>query len=233
MPAHRAFALVSPALALDESAPMVGKYDNQGIDLRGNPYGGTVEIEATAPPVHRFTFVNQYGAKLRGIGIRDRGEMFAAYLRDDCRVIRYRVRGATLEGIWADSRIDGMGIEIIPPSRVGVFSDDLAGGFTAEGSNPDGTTYKSTGHIWTVIGREKQIYQFDWIIPVSPGVNRTWRGVGFRDGDRLVVAAGPNWYGCAPAKYRVAERGRVLHVTFADAFTPSLGLGTGMLQRLF
>lgn len=218
----------SPGLASNETATITGVYVNEGIDLKGMPYGGTVEIIARDEPLYELVFVNSKKQTFSGVALRRKDEIFAAYNRRDCRVSLYRIDGSALEGTWAELKSKTIGHERIS-ARIGGGADAMAGRFTiVSGELPGGDAYGGTGRFTRVSGPTDDIYYTDHSYDTK--TDSRLSGVGFRDRDRLIVASSV-YGGCAPVLYQIKDRGRILFVKYGDAFTPSLGLGTGTLYR--
>jgi hypothetical protein len=179
-----ALLLFIAALGTAAADDFVGRYVADGVTPQGQGYKGDVQIEQVGK-LHVVLWKLEGGAAYKGIAIQQGNMLGVGYGAADTKfgVAVYRVKGGTLEGVWADSR--DLKSELGKETLVG--SPDLAGTYKiALGQNRDGmTNYGGTIDI----KRNGNTFLFYW--PTKPPS----LGVGVLVDDMLVVA-----YGSNPAK---------------------------------
>jgi hypothetical protein len=158
-----------------------GVYNASGKDAAGTAYNGAVQIENLGT-LYVVLWKLKGNEAYKGIAIPMDDVLGAAYGPPDAHfgLVVYRIKGGTLEGIWALS--DDLKSELGRETLVG--SPDLTGTYQIKlGQNRDGLTNYS-GQIR--IQRKGDTYFFLWPTKV-PSL-----GIGVRVDDKLVVAYGTN-----------------------------------------
>jgi hypothetical protein len=162
----------------------VGKYAATGVDPQDRNYKGDVQIEQVGK-LHIVLWKLESGEAYKGIGIRQGDKLGVGYGGPDTKfgIAVYKVKGGTLEGVWADSGDlkSELGKETLEgsPSLNGTYKIVL-------GQNRDGMTNYSGG---IDIKRKGDTFLFFW-----PGKTPSL-GAGVLIEDMLVVA-----YSSNPAK---------------------------------
>jgi hypothetical protein len=160
---------------------LVGRYAAIGVDLKDRSYKGDVQIEQVGA-LHAVLWRLGGGEAYKGIGIRQGDILGVGYGAADTKfgIAVYKVKGGTLEGVWADSR--DLKSELGRETLQG--SPDLSGTYKIVlGQNRDGmTNYSGTIDI----KRNGNTFLFYW--PTKPPA----LGVGVLIDDTLVVAYSGN-----------------------------------------
>ena len=169
--------LASPVAADD----FVGRYAADGTTPQGKAYQGAVQIEQLGN-LHVVLWKLADGEAYKGVAIRQGDVLGAAYGGPDTKfgIVVYKIKGGTLEGVWADSRDlkSELGRETLEGSA------DLSGKYKISlGQNRDGMT-NYDGEV--TISRNGDAYLFFW--PTKPPA----LGIGVRVDDVLVVAYSSN-----------------------------------------
>jgi hypothetical protein len=173
------FAAAIGGAAADD---FVGKYSAAGVDPKGRNYQAAVQIEQLGK-LHVVLWKLADGPAYKGFGIRQGDKIGIGYgdAATKFGIAVYRVKGGTLEGVWADSR--DLKSELGKETLEG--SPDLNGTYKVTlGQNRDGMT-NYTGTI--EIKRTGNTFVFYWPIAKPPTL-----GVGVLLDDMLVVAYSSN-----------------------------------------
>lgn len=178
------FSLVLFLAAFGSAAAdeLVGRYAATGVMPNDKAYKGAVQIEQLGK-LHVVLWKLDGMEAYKGFGIRQGNVLGVAYGAADTKfgLAVYKVKGGTLEGVWAESR--DLKSELGKETLEG--SSDLTGTFKVVlGQNRDGMT-NYTGTI--EIKRTGNTFVFYWPIAKPPTL-----GVGVLLDDTLVVAYGSN-----------------------------------------
>lgn len=152
----------------------------EGKTLDGRSYTGTVAIQPLGQ-IYELSWQTSAG-KQSGIGFFEDGHFFVGWGTDAAAgygVVLYKIgKDGTLEGKWTSSQQGGeIGTEI----ATGGKPNQIEGDYQVSGTNPNQTgRYKGTLNI----RKTGDTYQVTW------AVGSSYRGVGIRSGDWLVVGWG-------------------------------------------
>lgn len=95
-----------------------GRYQVQGKNFDGSPYGGTAEITVTSSTTCRITW-RTGPTTSQGICMRNTSTFTAAYrLGNSIGLVIYDIRSdGTLDGVWTLADKNGAGAEVLVPMR--------------------------------------------------------------------------------------------------------------------
>jgi hypothetical protein len=147
---------VRPVIA--QTAPQLGgEYNMVGLTPEGHIYYGKLNITQEGEQ-YNFAWETSGGSKTTGIGILDVDGVSVGWGSEKCTVATYTVGENGLEnGKWFPIGGKDSGTETA--TLQGSTTDGrIAGEYAVEGTNPDGTAYKSAFSV-TPNG---QTYQFAW-----------------------------------------------------------------------
>ncbi len=99
------------------AASLAGKYQAAGKNLDGSPYSGTAEIVATSDTTCSISW--QTTANSKGLCMRNGTAFAASYvLGDAIGLVVYQIKpDGTLEGLWTISGQNGVGTEVLTPTK--------------------------------------------------------------------------------------------------------------------
>jgi CHAT domain-containing protein/tetratricopeptide (TPR) repeat protein len=152
----------------------------EGKALDGRNYKGTVAIQPIGQ-IYELSWQTSAG-KQSGIGFFEDGHFFVGWGTDAAAgygVVLYKIgKDGTLEGKWAEAKSGGeIGTEIVTGGK----PNQIEGDYQVTGTNPnENGRYKGTLNI----RKTGDTYQVTW------AVGSSYRGVGIRSGDWLVVSWG-------------------------------------------
>ncbi|HEY9613273.1 tetratricopeptide repeat protein, partial [Allocoleopsis sp.] len=152
----------------------------EGKTLDGKNYTGTVAIQPIGQ-IYELSWQTSAG-KQSGMAFFEDGHFFVGWGTDEAAgygVVLYKIgKDGTLEGKWTSSQQGGeIGTEI----ATGGKPNQIEGDYQVSGTNPNETgRYKGTLNI----RKTGDTYQVTW------SVGSSYRGVGIRSGDWLVVSWG-------------------------------------------
>ncbi|HEY4161446.1 MAG TPA: hypothetical protein VGM59_00200 [Dongiaceae bacterium] len=159
-----------------------GVYNAEGKTASGSSYKGAVQIENLGS-LYAVLWKLKDNEAYKGIAIPMDNVLGAAYGPPNTNfgLVVYRIKGGTLEGIWADS--GNLKSELGRESLEGPVG--LSGEYKITlGQNRDGVTNYG-GKV--LIKPNGQTYLLVWLVPKPSTI-----GVGIRMDDLLVVAYGPD-----------------------------------------
>lgn len=158
----------------------------EGTTPEGEDYTGTIEMEAIgdrADNLYQLSWNTSEG-NYQGLGFYEDGRLLVGSGREDgiYGVALYRIEGdGTLAGKWSLSTAQGeVGTEIATGARSG----DVAGEYRTESTDPGQAESSFTGRL--TISRLEDTYRLVWRVDED-----TYRGIGLRSGDWLIVGWGP------------------------------------------
>lgn len=167
----------------------------EGKNVDGEKYTGTAEIEAksSADNLYSFSWKTSEG-EYSGLGFLEDGHLFIGWAPEGevYGVLLYEIQSdGTLEGKWTyNSASDG---EVGTETATGGRKDKIEGEYKISGKDIGGE-YNGRMNI----SRSGDTYQLSWTVD-----DKTYRGVGLRSGDWLVVGWGPNTENFGVLDYKI------------------------------
>lgn len=155
----------------------------EGKNLEGDKYTGTAEIEAqsSADNLYSFSWKTSEG-EYTGLGFLEDDHLFIGWAPEGevYGVLLYEIQSdGTLEGRWTyNTAPDG---KVGRETATGGRKDKIEGEYEINGKDIGGE-YNGRMNI----SRSGDTYQLSWTVD-----DKTYRGVGLRSGDWLVVGWGP------------------------------------------
>lgn len=149
-----ALALCASVFALPlHAADLGGRYAVAGTNPDGASYSGALSVTSDAGS---WKFNWQSGGESSGVGVQVDEAVAVAVGGAQCAVVLYQVRpDGALAGIWAQPTGGVPGSEAaVPVERPA----GLAGEYTTEGTNPNGSRYRGA----LTVAREDEHWRLSW-----------------------------------------------------------------------
>jgi hypothetical protein len=179
------------ATSSDNAAPdadIAGTYAVTGTNPDGSAYQGSLTVTARGD-VYQFSWAT--GQNYEGVGVVSGRAVAVGWGGAECGAVLYRPGSdGTLSGRWALYENESAGTETARHSDGG---SGLAGAYTVEGSNPDGTAYSGT----LTISPAGESYRLQW---ESGG---TYVGQGIAVDDLFGTSYGTE--NCGVAVYHISD----------------------------
>lgn len=171
---------------------IIGTYKIVGNNPREGSYRGTLDITESGSA---YQLIWDAGEQpYIGIGILEGNHFAVGWGNRKCAVASYQVQpDGSLDGKWAVSDQEGIGLELAVPSS-GIPTNDIASQYTTTGKSPSGLAYKEVMSVQTM----GSLYQFSWM-------GSKIKGTGIRKGNTVAVGLGS--VPCNVVLYQVQKDG--------------------------